>query len=66
MQLYDPEGRRLYFIEAERRAFLKAAALAPRAVRSFCGVLQATGCRICEALALTTERVDLAGRERPA
>jgi integrase/recombinase XerD len=62
MQLHDPEGRRLYFTEAERRAFLKAAALAPREVRSFCGVLQATGCRISEALALTNDRVDLAGR----
>jgi integrase/recombinase XerD len=62
MQLHDPEGRRLYFTETERRAFLQAAALAPREVRSFCGVLQATGCRISEALALTTDRVDLAGR----
>ena len=36
MQLYDPEGRRLYFTEAERRAFLQAAARALREVRSFC------------------------------
>ena len=62
MQLHDPEGRRLYFTEAERRAFLQAATRAPREVRSFCGVLQATGCRISEALALTTDRVDLTGR----
>ena len=62
MQLYDAEGRRLYFTEEERRAFLKAAAKAPREVRSFCSVLQATGCRISEALALTADRVDLAGR----
>lgn len=62
MQLHDPEGRRLYFTETERRAFLAAAARAPREVRSFCGVLQAAGCRISEALALTTDRVDLASR----
>lgn len=62
MQLHDAEGRRLYLTEAERRAFLQAAALAPREVRTFCAVLQATGCRISEALALTADRVDLAGR----
>src|SRR3954469_17541005 len=62
MQLFDAEGRRLYLTEDERRAFLKAAALAPREVRSFCGVLHATGCRISEALALTVDRVDLSGR----
>ena len=60
MQLHDAEGRRLYFTEAERRAFLAAAAKAPREVRTFCGVLHATGCRVSEALALTAERVDLA------
>ncbi len=62
MQLFDSEGRRLYLTEAERRAFLAAAAKAPREVRTFCGVLHATGCRISEALALTPERVDLSGR----
>ncbi len=55
-------GRRLYFTEDERRAFLAAAAKAPREVRSFCGVLQATGCRISEALALTARQIDLSGR----
>ncbi|WP_149541459.1 tyrosine-type recombinase/integrase [Siccirubricoccus phaeus] len=62
MQLFDSEGRRLYLTEEERRAFAAAAAKAPREVRSFCGVLHATGCRISEALALTGDRVDLAGR----
>lgn len=38
MQLYDAEGRRLYFTEEERRGFVAAAATAPRAVRTFCGV----------------------------
>ena len=60
MQLHDAEGRRLYCTEAERRAFLVAASKALREVRTFCGVLHATGCRISEALALTTDRVDLA------
>src|ERR671915_1445941 len=62
MQLYDAEGRRLYFTEDERRAFVTAAAKAPREVRTFCGVLHATGCRISEALALTPRQVDLSGR----
>lgn len=62
MRLYDADGRRLYFTAEERQIFVRAAAQAPREVRSFCGVLHATGCRISEALALTADRVDLAGR----
>ena len=62
MQLFDAEGRRLYFTEEERRAFVAAAAKAPREVRAFCGVLHATGCRISEALALTPRQIDLSGR----
>ena len=62
MQLYDAEDRRLYFTEEERRSFLQAAAKVPREVRSFCSVLQATGCHISEALALTADRVDLTGQ----
>ena len=62
MQLFDAEGRRLYFTEEERRAFVAAAAKAPREVRTFCGTLHATGCRISEALALTAGQIDLSGR----
>src|SRR3954454_10848732 len=62
MQLYDAEGRRLYLTEEERRAFIAAAAKASREVRTFCGVLHATGCRISEALALTPQQIDLSGR----
>src|SRR3954468_25039231 len=62
MQLFDAEGHRFYLTEDERRAFLAAAAKAPREVRTFCGVLHATGCRISEALALTPQQVDLSGR----
>src|SRR5688500_1787733 len=62
MQLYDAEGRRLYLTDEERRAFITAAAKAPREVRTFCGVPYATGCRISEALALTAQQIDLSGR----
>ena len=41
---------------------MAAAAKAPREVRTFCAVLHATGCRVSEALALTADRTDLAGR----
>src|ERR1041385_5337179 len=62
MQLFDAEGRRLYVTEEERRAFTVTAAKAPREVRTFCGVLHATGCRISEALAVTAQQIDLSGR----
>src|SRR3712207_312330 len=62
MRLFDAKGRRLYFTEEERRAFVAAAAKATREVRTFCGVLHATGCRISEALALTPRQLDLSGR----
>ena len=62
MQLFDAEGRRLYFTEEERHAFVVAAARAPREVRTFCGTLHATGCRISEALALTTRQHTLPQR----
>lgn len=61
-QLFDQDGRRKYLTADEREAFLKAAERAPREVRTFCGVLAFTGCRLSEALALTADRVDLVGR----
>src|SRR3954447_14661898 len=61
MQLHDGEGRRLYFTEDERRAFVIAAAKTRCEVRTFCGVLHPTGCRISEALALTAQQIDLSG-----
>lgn len=62
MQLFDAQGKRLYLTADERRAFVATAATAARPVRTFCAVLHDTGCRISEALALTPERIDLAGQ----
>jgi integrase/recombinase XerD len=62
MNLYDIQGRRLYLTADERRAFIAAAATADRPVRTLCTVLHDTGCRISEALALTSESIDLSGR----
>ena len=70
MSLHGPDGGRKYLTADERRAFLAATDRAPRDVRAFCHLLAWTGCRISEALALTAERVDVAGRaaarSRPA
>jgi integrase/recombinase XerD len=62
MQLHDDQGKRLYLTADERQAFVAAAAKAGRPVRTLCAVLHDTGCRISEALALTSERIDLTGR----
>lgn len=59
MRLHDLQGQRKYLTPAERTAFLRAARIAPEQVRTFCGTLVHTGCRISEALALTAARVDL-------
>jgi integrase/recombinase XerD len=61
MQLYDEDGQRKYLTPGERDAFLKAAEDAPREIRTFCGTLVYSGCRITEALELTADRVDLKG-----
>lgn len=60
--LYDTEGRRKYLTVAERRAFLKAADRLPPKARTFCLVLVYTGARLSEVLALTSQRIDFAGR----
>jgi integrase/recombinase XerD len=59
MDLYDRNGHRKYLTPDERRDFLKACESAPREVRTFCGTLAHTGCRISEALALTADRADM-------
>ena len=58
MQIYDPQGHRLYLTGSERAAFRTAAEAAPREVRTYCWTLLYTGCRPSEALALTADRVD--------
>src|SRR3954449_2955682 len=62
MQLYDSQGRHLYLTADERRAFIAAAVMADRPVRTLCTVLHDTGCRISEALALTSENIDPSDR----
>lgn len=61
MSLHDQDGGRKYLTGEEHKRFLLAADAAPRDVRAFCHALAWTGCRISEALALTAERVDVAG-----
>jgi len=61
MQLFDQSGARKYLTVSERTAFLKAAERAPRDVRTLAMTLAWSGCRLSEALALTADRVDLAG-----
>jgi len=59
MQIYDSAGRRKYLTPNERRDFLTASESTSQSVRTLCGTLAHTGCRISEALALTGDRVDL-------
>lgn len=59
MSLYAEDGKRKYLTKDERAAFLKAAEMADREVRTFCATLAYSGCRVSEALALTADRVDL-------
>ena len=60
MSLYAADGSRKYLTADERAAFLKAAEIADRRVRTLCMTLAYAGCRLSEALALTADRVDLA------
>ena len=62
MKILDTNGNRLYLTREERAAFLKASLTADPPVRTLCGVLHHTGCRISEALELTPQRVDFAAR----
>ena len=52
-------GQRKYLNAEERAQFLAAADLHEPEVRTLCGVLAYTGCRISEALNVTMDRVDL-------
>ena len=53
--LYDALGRRLYLTPKEGEAFLRTALGHDRPVRTFCSVLYYTGCRLSEALHLTSQ-----------
>jgi integrase/recombinase XerD len=59
MDLFDRHGHRKYLTPAEGHDFLVAAESASRQVRTFCGTLAYTGCRISEGLALSADRVDM-------
>jgi len=58
--VFDRRGSRKYLNDAERRAYFKATGSeADTKRRVFCLTLFYTGCRISEALNLTTGRIDL-------
>jgi integrase/recombinase XerD len=57
--LYGPSGERKYLNAAERRRFIGAARRAPPDVRLFCLVLNWSGGRISEVLALTPAAIDV-------
>ena len=57
-RLFDEQGRRHFFTEEERRAFIMAAASAPDTTQTFCSLLHYTGCNFTEALNLTAAQVD--------
>ena len=61
MTLHAADGGRKYLTAAERTAFLGAAVRADRPARTLCMTLAYAGCRLSEALALSVDRVDLAG-----
>ena len=66
MRLYDTDGRRLYINAAERERFLVAARSVHRDIRSFGLTLLYTGCRISEALALSTGGLQLSDTQTQA
>lgn len=60
--LYGPQGQRKYLTADERRRFLAAAMTCRRPeLRTLCLFLAYTGCRISEALAITSAAIALAG-----
>lgn len=62
MRLYDRSNQRLYINAAERQRFLAAADSRTTDKRAFCLTLVFTGCRISEALALTSKAIQLDAR----
>jgi len=61
--MFDRLGNRKYLNSTERRTFLRAVKHDPDTLRrAFCLTLFYTGCRISEALNLTTGHIDLTGK----
>ncbi|MHA7773879.1 tyrosine-type recombinase/integrase [Roseibium sp. M-1] len=58
MRLYDRANRRLYINAEERERIIEQAERQPLPRKALCLTLLYTGCRISEALALTTASVD--------
>ena len=56
--IFNHEGQRKYLTPSELDAFLQSAQDCDIAVRSFCWMLAASGCRISEALMLTRTSID--------
>jgi integrase len=59
MALHTADGARKYLTRGERGAFVRAAELTDRQVRTLCMTLAYAGCRLSEARALTVDRVYL-------
>ncbi len=59
IRLFDVEGQRLYLSRSERLKFLVAADKVEPLAQTFCQLLAFTGCRLSEALMLTSDRVDV-------
>jgi len=57
-QVHDDLGRRKYLNAVERQCLLAALRELPASLRALCYVLAYTGCRVSEALALTTHHLD--------
>lgn len=62
MRLYDERNRRLYINTPERERFMTAAENAQFPTKCLCLTLLYTGCRLSEALNLTTTSVDRQSR----
>ena len=61
--LFDEQGRRLFFNEEERKAFIETAdGWKDDKARTFCSLLHYTGCNFTEAMNFTPQQVDCAGQ----
>ncbi|MBW7950907.1 MAG: site-specific integrase [Pseudorhodoplanes sp.] len=56
--MYNTNGRRKYLTESETMDFVRFAKQKSKDVYAFCWLMAETGCRISEALAVTTESID--------